>query len=166
MSVVTGFTLHNARGQSVLHRDLLKWMDDVNPANDVFGPVTCYSWFVDGDEFRRWNQTLNFSLQELPDAKGFIGFERDRTVDNCLLLDVYGKERMRLTVPWQLTKSLNPESANPPTSFSSVSDPYVNPADGKAGLFGVVAWVEFAGLYYFEMDYQTGEFLWGREIRD
>jgi len=166
MSSVKDFTLHNDRGQSVLARDLLKWVDDLNPANDVFGPTVCYSWFVEGVEYKRSNQPPSFHLCELPDASGFIGFERDRKVDNCLLLDALGKVRMRLAVPWQLTTSQNPDSSKPPTSFSSASDPYINPADGKLGEFGVVAWVEFAGLYYFELDYHSGQFLWGREIRD
>jgi hypothetical protein len=166
MSRVERFTLHNDRGQSVLSCDLLKWADALNPSDDIFGPVIRYSWVVDGIQYKRWNQPPNFSLHELPDASGFVGFERDRKVDNCLLLDAFGKERMRLTVPWQLTRPQNPESAKPPTSFSNLSDPYINPADGKGGEFGVTAWVELAGMYYFELDYHTGQFLWGREIRD
>jgi hypothetical protein len=106
------------------------------------------------------------AIAKLPDATGFLCFERDSTPDNCLLLDAHGKERMRLTVPWQLTKPRNPESAKPPTSFANISAPYINPADGKEGTFGVTAWVEHAGRYYFELDYHSGEFLWGREIRD
>jgi len=73
---------------------------------------------------------------------------------------------MRLTVPWQLTNPKNPESAKPPTSFALVSAPFVNPTDGKEGHFGVTAWVEHAGQYYFELDYHSGQFLWGRPIRD
>ena len=73
---------------------------------------------------------------------------------------------MRLTVPWQLTKPQNPESAKPPTSFADVSGPYSNPVDGRKGEFGVSAWVEHAGQYYFELNYHAGQFLWGKEIRD
>lgn len=107
------------------------------------------------------------SFHLLPDSSGFLRFESgwDRS-DNCLLLDAYGQERMRLTVPWELTGSTNPESAKPPTSFDNVSGPYVNPADGKRGEFGVTAWVACAGKYYFELDYRTGKFLWCVGIRD
>ncbi|MDW5443188.1 hypothetical protein R6254_11710 [Polaromonas sp. SM01] len=46
-----------------------------------------------------------------------------------------------------------------------ISEPYFNPADGKRGIFGVNAWVELGGEYYFELDCRTGEFLWGKEVR-
>ncbi|OUL98742.1 hypothetical protein A8M77_30135 [Variovorax sp. JS1663] len=125
-----------------------------------------YTWIVDGVEYERVDNTNHISLRELPDASGFICFESDWKPDNCLLLDVYGNERTRLTVPWQLTRPRNPESAKPPTSFARISSPYINPADGKEGRFGVEAWVEHAGQYYFELDYHAGQFLWGKEIRD
>lgn len=73
---------------------------------------------------------------------------------------------MRLTVPWQMTGSTSPESGQPPTSFENISAPYVNPADGKEGKFGVTAWVEYAGKHYFELDYHTGQFLWCKRIMD
>lgn len=72
---------------------------------------------------------------------------------------------MRLSVPWQLTTANNPASNALPTFFASTSDPYVNPADNKLGKYGVRAWVEFAGEYYFELDWHAGQFLWGKEVR-
>ena len=33
------------------------------------------------------------------------------------------------------------------------------------GQFGVIAWIEYAGDFYFELDYHEGKFLWGKEIR-
>lgn len=102
----------------------------------------------------------------LPDSTGFICFESESKPDNCTLLDAYGKERMRLTVPWRLTGSTSPESGHPPTSFENISEPYVNPADGRPGKFGVTAWVEYAGKHYFELDYHTGQFLWCKRIMD
>lgn len=41
------------------------------------------------------------------------------------------------------------------------------PADGKYGVAAHIegAGVKFGGDYYFELDYHTGQFLWGREIR-
>lgn len=107
------------------------------------------------------------SFHLLPDSSGFLRFESgwDRS-DNCLLLNAYGKERMRLTVPWEMTGSKHAESALAPTSFANISGPYVNPADGKEGQYGVTAWVERAGMFYFELDYHTGQFLWCKQIRD
>ncbi len=163
MGKVEGFTLHNESGQSVLDSELKSW---IGPKGEfIFGPATKYTWTVDG---------ANYSIQRpdrqtwhmLPDATGFICFEHEWNPNNCLLLDVYGKERMRLTVPWQLTIPQNPSSAMPPTSFAGIGTPCINPLDGKKGRFGLEAWVEHAGRYYFELDYHTGQFLWGREIRD
>ena len=167
MSKVKSFTLHNDRDLSIADSELLNWRkyypDD---KTDIFGPITKYSWLVN-DAFYEAQKPKGQSWEILPDASGFIGFEKKRwEPDNCLLLDAYGKERMRLIVPWQLTHPKNPESAKPPTSFDNISEPYINPADGKQGEFGVTAWVEHAGKYYFELDYHSGQFLWGKEIRD
>jgi hypothetical protein len=111
------------------------------------------------------------SFDVLPDHSGFLRFESgwDRP-DNCLLLDAYGKERMRLTVPWELTGREIAKDAV--MCFKNVSAPYVNPKDGKQGQFGVSAYIEGSGSggyaegdWYFELDYHTGKFLWGKEIR-
>ena len=167
MKKVESLVLHNDRSQSVPDSELLNWrLRYPDSASDIFGPVIAYTWRVEGAECRIDDLLNRFDLQLLPDASGFICFESDWKPDNCLLLDVFGKERVRLTVPWQLTRAMNPESAKPPTSFARVSAPFVNPSDGKAGEFGVIAWVELAGHYYFELDYRNGQFLWGREIRD
>lgn len=163
--LVRGLTKHNDRGQSVSFSNFRAWRDP-KTGSDIFGPVIAYTWHVEEAELRIDDPENRLSLNLLPDASGLICFESDWKPDNCLLLDAFGKERMRLTIPWQLTREKNPESAKPPTSFASVSGPLVNPADGKSGEFGVIAWVEHAGHYYFELDYHTGEFLWGREIRD
>ena len=166
MNKIENFTLHNNRGDSVLNSNLEKWCDPTNPSNDIFGPVIRYSWVVDGVNYNKYNQPPRLILNELPDASGFIGFEKGWEPDNCLLFDSIGDERMRLTVPWQLTESKNPESQKSPTSFAGVGAPCVNPSTGCLGLFGVDAWVEHAGMYYFELNYHSGQFLWGKEIRD
>ena len=167
MAKVEFFTLHNDRGQAVLDSELSEWVMK-SGRFEVFGPVLRYSWMVADVQYEKLNFPPRFSLHELPDASGLIEFERAEPSqpNNCLLLNAYGKERKRLTVPWELTKPQNPESAKPPTSFSLPSAPYINPNNGKSGTFGITAWVEYAGKYYFELDYHRGEFLWGREIRD
>lgn len=163
MKTFQKFTLCNTKGQKILASDLLGWRDSVT-GSDVFGPIDQYLWFVDGkqiciDKKGCW-------LRGLPDASGFIAFESDWRPDNCVLLDVYGKERMRLTVPWQMTGSAHPESSQPPTSFANTSAPCEHPQTGKKGIFGVTAWVERMGNFYFELDYHSGQFLWCRQIRD
>ena len=164
-SRIKKFTLHNNRGQSVLYSDLAKWKSKTGQF-EIFGPIESYSWDVDGISLKFSENIENVNWDPLPDEGGFICFENGWEPDNCLLLDAYGKKRIRLTVPWQLTRHANPESAKPPTSFAGVSVPYINPADDNVGQFGVTAWVEHAGMYYFELDYQTGIFHWGKEIRD
>ncbi len=170
---ISDFTMHGSSGRSVLHDRWIDWVlqNQNTPGASKenaygLGRVTHHSWRVGDALIRVSNDDWIYSVV-LPDASGFIGFEQHRQEpDNCLLLDAYGKERMRLTVPWELTRHQNPESAKPPTSFENVSAPYVNPVDGKRGEFGVTAWVEYAGKYYFELDYRIGIFLWGKEIRD
>ena len=165
MSKIEQFSKHNNRGHSVLLNEFETWRDPAT-GSEIFGPVIAYSWKVDGEDQWITDPRSQLLVHLLPDASGFICFESEWKSDNCLLLDAYGKERMRLTVPWELTRNKNPESAKPPTSFENISAPYVNPADGELGKFGVTAWVEHAGKYYFELDYHTGRFLWGKEIRD
>lgn len=104
------------------------------------------------------------SITKLPDSSGFICFERSQERDNCLLLDAHGEKRVRLAVPLALTRSKDIESVQ--AYFLNLSGPYVNPVNGKKGKFGVTAWVEYSGKYYFELDYENGEFLWGKPILD
>jgi filamentous hemagglutinin len=84
--------------------------------------------------------------------------------DNLVLLDAYGHERLRLSVPWQMTGSTNPDSGKYPTRFIGKTTPWENPATGEPGHYGVLAWVEYAGDYYFELDYRNGEFLWCKRL--
>lgn len=168
---VKDFTWHGTEGHSVLANEWLGWVNSRNgkkefgPDNGYgFGKLTHYTWMV-GDERISAQVDAEKSLHVLPDASGFICFARGNVPNNCTLLDAYGKERMRLTVPWQLTTANNPASNAPPTCFAGLSSPYINPANGKIGQFGVKAWVELGGEYYFELDWHTGKFLWGKEIR-
>ncbi|MBZ0134557.1 MAG: hypothetical protein K8D98_01390, partial [Rhodanobacter sp.] len=92
----------------------------------------------------------------LPDASGLICFEDYRQNDNCYVLDVYGEFRYRLTVPCELIKYDVPAESK--RWFRNVGD-YLG------GGYGVSAWIESAGDFYFELDYHAGRFLWGKEIR-
>lgn len=164
MSFISDFTLHGSSGLSVLDASFLDWLRN-HKSEELGDKIVAYSWNVNGQHIKITIDTGKVTWYVLPDASGFICFERDHIPNNCTLLDVYGKERMRLTVPWQLTAANNPASNAPPTSFWGISEPYLNPADGQKGEFGVKAWVEFSGEYYFELDCRTGLFLWGKEIR-
>jgi hypothetical protein len=162
---ISNFAKHGSSGVSVLAKDFLKWLE-THSSSELGEKIVAYSWNVDEKYFKR---TIDITKQywwELPDASGFICFESEWKPDNCLLLDAYGKERMRLIVPWQMTGSTSPESGLPPTSFANISAAYTNPADGKEGKFGVTAWVEYAGKHYFELDYHSGKFLWCKRIID
>lgn len=165
MSKVDAFTLHGETGVEVRSKEFLTWLDMHSPS-ELGSKIVAYSWMVNGRKFKVPIDISKVSWHELPDSSGFICFESSWEPDNCLLLDAHGQERMRLTVPWQLTRPQNSESSKPPTSFARVSGPLVNPANGELGEFGVIAWVENAGHYYFELNFHTGAFLWGKEIRD
>jgi len=166
---VNNFMMHGTEGYSIL-RD--KWVDWVNEHQGKlncslengwgFGKVTHYSWNV-GDELIRVSVDKWIYSILLPDSSGFIGFEEGLKPDGCLLLDAYGKERRRLTVPWELTRRDVPKQAE--MWFRNIDGPYDNPITGEKGEFGVSAWIEYAGDYYFELDYHAGKFLWGKPIR-
>lgn len=162
--IVSEFTMHGDSGVAVRHKDFLRWLQTHQPA-ELGSKIVAYSWCIGDKQVHAEIDIAQESWRELPDATGFISFESAHIPNNCALLDAYGKERMRLTVPWQLTAANNPASNAPPTSFWGISDPYVNPADSKLGVFGVKAWVELAGEYYFELDWRTGQFVWGKEVR-
>ncbi len=163
MKRISQFSMHNNRGHVRLESARDQWRDP-DSGSEIFGPVVKYSWLVGAENY--FLEKADISLRELPDASGFIAFESDWKPDNCLLLDVYGKERMRLTVPCEMTGSTHPESARAPTSFANISEPYEHPQTGEKGKFGATAWVERMGKFYFELDYHAGKFLWCRQIRD
>lgn len=97
----------------------------------------------------------------LPDGSGFLLCENLPRSDNLVLLDVYGGERTRLSIPWQLTRTPTQLSAAYPSRFIGMTTPWDNPKTGDKGKFGILTWVEFAGDYCFELDYHKGKFLWG-----
>lgn len=164
MNVVNNFTLHGSSGVEVLDAEFLDWLKN-HKSEELGEKIVAYSWTVAGRHIKRPVDTAEMTWHLLPDASGFLCCERAHTPNNCTLLDAFGQERMRLTVPWPLTTANNPASNAPPTSFWGVSGPYAHPTNGQVGQFGIKAWVELAGEYYFELDWRTGEFLWGGEIR-
>lgn len=165
MDAIENFSLHGESNVVVPQRDFLKWLESHSPS-ELGEKVIAYSWNVREKYLKVFIDIGNVSWHLLPDDSGFICFEKYWVPNNCTLLDAFGRERFRLTVPWQLTSHQNPKSQNAPTSFARVGGPCINPDDDRLGEFGVIAWVEDAGFYYFELNYRTGEFLWGKAIRD
>jgi len=175
---VRKFTLHNNRGQFVLDYELESWVIR-NGGFEIFGPVIAYSWEVDGRAIRLEDPESRLSMHVLPDSSGFICFEDRYAEDNCLLLDAYGNERIRLTVPWELTgnEGIPPEMrqhGKPKPKgmwFIGLATAWNNPKTGEPGKLGVTAHLEYGEGpydyhdYYFELDWQSGNFLWGRPIR-
>lgn len=179
MNEIRGFTLHNNRGLSVPDTEVLHWRKYYpRDQASVFGPITKYSWTVNGRLYEIEKPTGQ-SWETLPDSSGFICFEDRYAEDNCLLLDAYGEERMRLTVPWELAgnEGVPPEllRAGKPKPrrmwFIGLASPWVHPRTGEPGKLGVTAHLEYGDGpydyhdYYFELDWRAGEFLWGRPIR-
>jgi len=189
---ISDFRLHGSTGLSVPRERWADWvLEHQNKPGfsheDGYGlgRITHVTWRVDDRLMSVPIEGWNYCHQ-LPDSSGFICFESDSTPENCTLLDAYGKERMRLTVPWELTLSSSAQQPVPKSgpfmipwqmtgasspdpdvyeiTFGDISEPYINPADGKKGQFGVTGWV--GDKYYFELDYHTGQFLWCKRIMD
>lgn len=163
MKLVNNLIRHNDRGDFWPDKNFLahlKEWDKKHPDQPTYGPIIKHTWTVNETACERLNPQ-NDGFYELPDASGFLLCENLPRCDNLVLLDVYGKERMRLSVPWQLTRTPTRESAKYPSRFIGLTTPWDNPKTGQTGKFGILTWVEFAGDYSFELDYHTGQFLWG-----
>jgi len=153
MSKVENATIHNDLGESVARDQLIHW-GAPDGSLRRFLP-TSLTWTVDGEPMCI-SMRASLNVWVLPDDSGLICFEGERSKDNCYVLDAYGSERCRLRVPWELTPYDVPSTAK--MWFRNIG---VHP-DGE---FGVTAWIEYAGDFYFELDYREGRFLWGKEIR-
>ena len=152
---IKDLSLENAAGETVLFK-----ISSGNPKCNYRGPTTRHFWVVEGKPYQRLNPRNDY-LRMLPDSTGFLLCENVERQDNLVLLDTCGKERMRLSVPWKLTKTPTPESAHYPSRFIGITTPWDNPETGEQGKFGVLAWMQYSGDYCFELDYTTGQFLWG-----
>lgn len=165
-NLVTGVKRHYADGLSVDDRlsidEKLILMQGREPS-----PLVKLTWMCDSKLFEFDINLIDnkpaMSLSKLPDASGFIVFESECETDNCVLLDGFGLKRIRLTVPLELTNRDIPKTNQ--MYFCNVS----SHMDGQ---FGVHAWIEGSGSggylqgdWYFELEYHTGQFLWGKEIR-
>ena len=133
---IENFTIHNNRGQSILDSELINWREVVfGEENEIFGPLIGYSWKI-GEHVLYLGRDKGY-LCELPDASGFICFEDGFSANNnCLLLNAFGLERMRLTVPVELTKRDIPKTNQ--RYFCNISSHI-------EGQFGVRAWIEASG---------------------
>lgn len=163
MSLVTDLIRHNNRGDALPDKDFLEHLkewDKTHPNEPVFGPIAKHTWRVDGVSYERLNPR-NDNFRIFPDSSGFLLCEKVDRPDNLVLLDVDGKERMRLSVPWQLTRDPHSESAAYPSHFVGLTTPWDNPKTGEVGQFAVLAWVQYAGDYAFELDWRAGQFRWG-----
>jgi hypothetical protein len=160
MKQITQLTNHNDRNQAVEDDHFLAWLE-ANPEVVVFGPVCMHSWLYGTEVIQRHNPR-NDMLKVLPDKLGLICFENTKSPNNLVILDGYGNEKMRLTVPWQMTGKTDLRCGEYPTSFSGLSEPYNNPATGEEGKYGVKAHVNgfYGQAFYFEFDYLKGVFLW------
>lgn len=151
MKKVCDFTLLNDYGEEVKAKDLAAWASRQSPWRTF--DATGYCWYVEGERF--FCRKAAYWV-ELPDSSGFICFYDNLSNDNCSLLDVYGRERFRLAVPCELTPYEVPPGAE--MWFRNIGT-------HPNGQFGVTAWIEYVGDFYFELDYRGGRFLWGKEIR-
>lgn len=157
---------HNGRGEILPNENsdyhYKQWLK-THPGEVVFGPITKHTWQVDGVNYERMNPRHD-GVEVFPDASGFLLCEQLDRADNLVLLDMHGQEQMRLAVPWHLTRSLSLDGAKYPSHFVGLTTPWDNPETGQEGKFAVLAWVQHDGDYAFELDWQTGKFLWGHYL--
>jgi hypothetical protein len=150
-SYIEGLLIHGKLGETIPYHSFLDWVK-INKR----GIEQLYlSWLVDGEQ-KKLTTGKSLMASPLPDNSGLICFDEGFIKDGCYVIDAYGQFQYRLTVPWELTNRDVPKDAK--MWFRNVG----KHVDGQ---FGVIAWIEYAGDYYFELDYHTGKFLWGKEIR-
>lgn len=149
--LIENLCIHGDGGEVIPYSDFLEWVK----SHGRGVRETHLSWTIDG-EHKELETGALLNVVELPDSSGFICFESQRDTENCYVLDAYGCQRYRLTVPWQLTRYDVPKEAR---------RWFRGPSTHPDGRFGVTAWIEYAGDFYFELNYQAGSFLWGKEIR-
>lgn len=166
MSQIEHFMLHNDRGDALPAVDfvkhLLEWRKTHSHAS-IFGPVIRHTWQHQGTKFERPNPQRDVWILT-PDRTGFAVVENATRCDNLVLLNAQGKERMRISIPWKLTQHPVPASDSYPSHFLGPTSPWNNPETGAPGRFALHAWVEYAGDYAFELDWRTGQFLWGYHL--
>ena len=159
---VTSFSMINAAGDEVLY-------DDFSGNSDCKyrGPTVKYLWKMGVISCERPTPN-NDGMWVLPDASGFLVCENAKRSDNLLLLDAFGKERMRLGVPWQMTGCTDPRSGEYPSRFIGLTTTWTHPITDELGKLGLHVYVAGSGLWetwYFEFDWQAGKFLWCRPMR-
>lgn len=166
--LITNFKRHYSNGLIVADNTPLNKKVELM-SGEPPGHLTSISWTFNKCDLQlelNADNNATGSASILPDASGFIVIYKSKVPDNCLLIDAKGNLKSRLSVPWQLTKHPNITSNTPPTCFLEIAAPRNNPTDGNLGKFGILAWVELQGLYYFELDLNSGKFIWGKEIYD
>ena len=157
---ISSFMLHDQNGKSILFDDATG-----NPECGYEGPTVKYTWNVGALEVEIKTPDGE-GLYIFPDGTGALFFEKTKRSDNLLILDVFGKKILRLCIPWQLTwGQATKDRAKYPSGFIGVTAPWDNINTQEKGRFSVLAWVENGGGYYaFELDWNTGNFLWGHRL--
>jgi len=149
---VENFTWHNNKGQSVLVAELFQHQD-------IHGPFIRRSWQVNGQQFESSGAG---SLLLLPDSSGFILIEDDWKPDNAVLLDAYGKERMRLIVPRELIPWMDD------SSIRSAGFRWIERSEekGQCTLIGTANNIlPGFGDFGCDLDYVNGVFLKAYKVR-
>ena len=130
--IITDFTLHNNNDQSVIFKEATG-----NPQCGYEGPTTMYTWRVDGLAYEMKVPKLE-GLYVFPDETGFLFIEEEKRSDNLLLLDVYGKEKARLSIPLYLVFGTSAANyAEYPSGFIGVTAPWENQKTKEKGKFAV-----------------------------
>lgn len=166
--LIHNFVKHDSRGLDIPENNPFDPFDPSDERSKQYPGVLQIGRVTWEDESGR-SYSLNAKdlfVQILPDRSGLICLESNRQGSKfetsmqtaAFILNTDGSLRCRLEVPTELTGRDVPASAS--KSFGWIEKSSIGEAR-----YGLVASIEYAGDYYFELNYHTGEFLWGKEIR-
>lgn len=156
---IHNFVEHDIRGFDIPEHLSVEDQEKLCP-----GPFRIHriSW-TDSNGHKHTFDSTNLYARVLPDRSGIIFLERPDSTgahqirQHCgaIILNEDGSERCRLEVPIELIQ----KDVSPTTSR------YFAWIEQSASNFGVTAIIDDAGEFYFELDYNSCRFLWGRAIR-
>lgn len=165
---IKNFIEHDARGLDIPEDKPFNPFDPLDERSKFYPGVMqiCRVSWLDRKNVQHEIDTSDFFVRVLPDRSGLICVEshkstskyRDSKITGAFVLNEDGSLRYRLEVPVELTNRDIPPDAS--RSFA-----WIEQKESGDSQYGLTARIEYAGQYYFELDYRTGKFLWGRAIR-
>jgi hypothetical protein len=160
MSQITCFVKHDSRGFDIAESVPL---EEYHSRFPIPLSIESISW-IDSKNKSHTMDTRDLFVRVLPDRSGLLCLEnpmgkhkRFKYPARAFVINEDESLRYELMVPVEMTNRL----------ISPLGKHYFGWVETKdnEGKYGLTASIEGAGQFYFELDYHTGKFLWGKEIR-